>query len=343
MQIQSSLSVLCPVFNEANYIASFVESIINQDYPKENLEVLFIDGRSTDETRQIINKYVNKFNYIKLLDNPYQSVSHALNIGIKASSGEIIIRLDAHCKYPDHYFTILVKMLIGLDAENVGGVLSSISPNQSIIAQSISTGISHPFGVGNSLFRIGSDRLMEVDTVPFGCFRRSLFDRIGYFDVDLVRNQDDEFNARIIRNGGKIFLIPDLIITYYARDQFSKVQKMFFQYGLFKPLVVKKIGKFTSLRQVFPAMLIISLVIGFSLGIFFEGILWVAVAEFIVYLLLSVYFTVIEVIKKKNLCLFPFLPYVFFLIHISYGLGYIYGIFKFLILKSKSLNVEVNH
>jgi glycosyltransferase involved in cell wall biosynthesis len=334
------ISVLCPVYNEYQYIKSFIESILSQDYSKDLVEVLFIDGESNDFTREIIEDFSKRVPFIKLLDNKERAVSQALNIGIKASRGDIVIRMDAHCIYPTNYFSVLVDNLIELNADNVGGVLITKPGNNSAIAKAIAIAVSHPFGVGNSFFRIGLDKVMAVDTVPFGCFRRDIFDKIGFFDADLIRNQDDEFNARIIKNGGKIFLIPEIVITYFARDKISKLWQMFFQYGLFKPLVNKKIGSPTSLRQFIPLLFVLGLILGFLLSIVSKSILLITSAIFFLYFLMSFYLSVSISIKYNDINLFFLMPLMFFVIHLSYGFGYMSGIIKFLVLNRKSTKVK---
>lgn len=236
------LSVICPIYNEEKYIAQCIESLLLQDYPQNDLEILFVDGMSTDKTREIIASYTRKYPFIKMLDNPKKIVPYAMNTGIKASKGEIIIRLDGHVEYPTNYFSALVKNLKELDADNVGALCETLPCGPSSKELAIAEALSSSFGMGNSYFRIGCNEVRQVDTVPFGCFKREVFDKVGLYDNELIRNQDDELNGRIIKNGGKIYLIPSIVTKYYARDKISKVRKMFYQYGLYKPLVNKKLG-----------------------------------------------------------------------------------------------------
>ena len=257
------LSVIMPIYNEEKYIAKCLDSILEQDYPKENMELLLCDGMSTDRTREIITEYQKNYPWIRLLDNPKRIAPSAMNVGIKASKGDVIIRLDAHVTYPDNYFSLLVKKLNELpDAENVGAICTTLPVNDTVVAQSIAAVLSSSFGMGNSHFRVGADKEMEVDTVPFGCFHRSTFDKVGLYDEELVRNQDDELNARIIKNGAKIYLIPELRCQYFARDTAKKVYKMFYQYGVFKPLVNKKLGSPATVRQFFPLCFVLGLLLG---------------------------------------------------------------------------------
>ena len=212
------VSVICPVFNEERFIEPCLMSILEQDYPKEYIEVFIIDGNSTDKTRDIVSRYTREHSFIKLLDNPRRYVPYALNLGLKVASGEVIMRLDGHCTYPTNYISELVKYLYLLNADNVGGVWNTQPAKNTVICQAIAQASSHPFGVGGSMHKIGSSKIIETDTVPFGCYKREVFEKTGLFDTDLVRNQDDEFNGRLLKLGGKIFLIPQVIINYTARD-----------------------------------------------------------------------------------------------------------------------------
>lgn len=319
------LSVICPIYNEEKYIAKCIDSILAQDYPKDDLEVIFVDGISSDRTREIVAEYSAKYPFIRLIDNPDRIVPPAMNIGIKASVGDIIVRLDAHAVFPQNYFSELVKNLHKLDADNVGGVCRTLPINDTSVCRSIAYVLSSSFGMGNSHFRIGADSIKEVDTVPFGCFKRELFDRVGYFDEELTRNQDDEFNGRIIKNGGKIFLLPDLVIDYYARDTVAKVYKMFYQYGLFKPLVNKKLGQPATIRQFFPLLFVLGLILGPLTFLISSVFIWLYLGILLVYLTLSAIFSSKESRSLKEVLI---KIWVYFVVHFAYGWGYINGIIK---------------
>lgn len=336
------VSVIVPVYNEEKYISRCLTSIISQNYPEGELEVICVDGMSTDKTRQIIRNFSDQHHNIRLLENPDRIVSYALNTGIKASSGEVIIRIDAHCIYPVNYVSTLAEKLADLNADNVGGVWNTLPACNSIICQAIAVASSSAFGVGNSLHKTGASEIVQTDTVPFGCFRRDLFDRIGYFDTDLIRNQDDEFNARIIKNGGTIFLIPEVVIDYYARENLAKMSKMYYQYGLFKPLVNKKIGAPATVRQLVPPLFVSGIIGGTILSIVFPVVLPVFIAALVLYMLISVIASLEEAFKHRSALLFFLLPPVFFLIHLSYGWGYLTGLVKFFIMKNKPVTAEVN-
>lgn len=322
------LSVICPIYNEEKYIAKCLDSIIEQDYPKDDMELLLVDGMSTDRTREVIAGYQEKYPWIKVLDNPKRIAPCAMNVGIKASSGETIIRLDAHVLYPSNYFSVLVNKLHELPgAENVGAICNTLPVNETIEAQSIAAVLSSSFGMGNSYFRVGASEVMEVDTVPFGCFHRSIFDKVGLYDEELVRNQDDELNARIIKSGGKIYLIPELECEYFARDTAKKVYKMFYQYGMFKPLVNKKLGSPATVRQFFPLCFVLGLLLGPIVCAFIPMLWYAYFSVILIWLLLATYFSLKESKQLKRILV---QNWIYFVVHFGYGWGYIVGIYRIL-------------
>lgn len=334
---KNMLSVICPIYNEEKYIAKCIDSILNQDYPKNDLEVLFVDGMSTDRTREIVKEYASRYSFIKLIDNPNKIVPPAMNIGIKESKGEIIIRLDAHAEFPSQYFSRLTKALIDLKADNVGGVCITLPTSDDIIPIAIANVLSSKFGMGNSSFRIGCKDVQEVDTVPFGCWHREIFDKIGYFDEELIRNQDDEFNGRIIKNGGHIYLLPDVEIKYFARDKISKVYKMFYQYGLFKPLVNKKLGSPATIRQFFPPVFVSGLILGLILSLVFPILFIPYLSVICLYILLAIYFSIKT---SKRILVIVSQIYIYFVVHMGYGLGYMKGILNLCTKRKFAVNIN---
>ena len=306
------VSVICPVFNEERFIEPCLMSILEQDYPKEYIEVFIIDGNSTDKTRDIVSRYTREHSFIKLLDNPRRYVPYALNMGLEVASGEVIMRLDGHCTYPTNYISELVKYLYLLNADNVGGVWNTQPAKNTVICQAIAQASSHPFGVGGSMHKIGTSKIIETDTVPFGCYKREVFEKTGLFDTDLVRNQDDEFNGRLLKLGGKIFLIPQVIINYTARDS-------------------KKLGAPATIRQFFPIAFLLWLVLG-GIGSFFSPfIMYVYLAVLMLYTFIGVVVGSMSAIRTHQLLLTLVMPYIFLNIHISYGIGYMIGIFNLFI------------
>ncbi len=315
--INNMVSVICPCLNEAKRIDTCLHSILRQDYDRSKLEVLFVDGMSTDSTREIIMRNTEQYPFVHLLDNPRHTAPFAMNIGIQAAQGEYIIRMDAHSVYPDNYISTLIRYLQTLpNAQNVGALCRTLPANRSKMAQAIAITSSHRFGVGNSHFRTGIDTISVVDTVPFGCWRKEWLIQIGGFDEELTRNQDDELNARTIQHGGSIYLIPDVAVDYYARENLSKTWNMFYQYGLFKPLVNKKLHRPATLRQFVPPLFVL--------------FCWTVLP---IYACILICFA----LWYHNIALLLTFPAV----HFSYGIGYWCGICK--LLTHNSLQVTINH
>ncbi len=320
------ITIICPIYNEEKYIAKCIESIMQQDFPKDKLEVLFVDGMSKDRTREIINLYLPKCPYIRVLDNPMKIVPYAMNKGILEAKGEVIIRIDAHTIYEKNYFSTLVKRLYDLGADNVGAVCKTDVLNKNSKTLAIREVLSNRFGVGNSIFRTGIDRVMEVDTVPFGCWRREVFDKYGLYDVRLVRNQDIELNKRILRGGGKIFIVPDTYCTYLARETFSGLAKNNFGNGKWNILTVYFTKQFDSLslRHFIPLIFVLSIVIPTLLSTIFLPLILFSLLSLLAYILLLGSVSLkLSITKRLN---FFYLLISFIVLHVSYGWGSFMGL-----------------
>lgn len=327
------LSVICPIYNEERYIRKCIESILAQDYPKNNLEVIFADGMSTDRTREIITEYTAKYPWIRIIDNPRRIVPPALNAAIAASKGDIIMRLDAHASYEPNYFSAIAAALDKYGADNAGSVCKTDVLNKTPKALAIREVLSHPLGVGNSTFRTGINGVQEVDTVPFGCWRRSVFNRFGKYDERLVRNQDIELNKRIKAGGGKIIIIPDTFCTYYARETFSKLAKNNYSNGKWNILTVYYTHqlKSLSLRHFIPLIFVLSLLLPAIAGFFWHPLWFVGIISFLTYtLIVSIISTKIAAKKHLN---FIYLVATFFVLHLSYGWGSLIGLLKLPLIK----------
>lgn len=322
------VSVIVPCLNEASFIAVCLESILENTYPKDRLEILVVDGISDDGTRSIVSRYVNQHPMVRLLDNPGKTTPRGLNIGIAAATGRIIMRMDAHSTYPRNYIADLVKHLGESGADNVGGVCQTLPSEERPMARAIARGLSHPFGVGTSYFRIGTATPRWVDTVFGGCYRKEIFGRIGVFDEQLPRNQDDEFNHRLLAQGGRILLVPDVMSYYYARSSLRQLWRMYYQYGYFKPLVARKVGRIVTLRQLVPVLcllLLIGLSVASSVAEFPRSILAVLVG---CYVSADFIFSFAVGLPDGFRCA-GWMLLVFPILHLSYGLGYVRGIFDF--------------
>ena len=329
LPLNPTVSVIIPCRNEKGYITKTLLNVLEQDYPKDKLEIWVADGMSDDGTRDELEVLSSQHEQINWIDNPDQIVPPALNACINASKGEVIVRLDAHSLYPTDYISKLVYYLNELDADNTGGVWITEPANESSEAKAIALATSHPLGIGDSEFRLENEEIKEVETVPYGCYRRSVFDQVGLFDNDLTRNQDDEFNARLKQAGGKIYLIPSVKIRYFARPNLKKMRKMFYHYGLFKPLVNLKIGKPTTIRQFVPLFFVLAnlfavftCLVSIKLGLLLFALIWIP------YMIL-VFFISLKLEKhNKGKSVLLNLLITFPSIHLSYGCGYLLGFSK---------------
>jgi glycosyltransferase involved in cell wall biosynthesis len=322
------LSIICPILNEEKYIAQFLDSLLKQDYPKDELEILLVDGMSTDRTREIVAGYTAKYPFIRVIDNPDKIVPYAMNRGIEAAKGDVIMRLDAHASYQPDYFSVLVKGLRRLNADNVGTVCKTDVLNKTPKTLAIREVLGNKFGVGNSTFRTGIDREQEVETVPFGCWRKEVFERYGKYDVRLVRNQDIELNKRIIRGGGKIYILPDTYCTYLARETWHALAKNNYGNGKWNILTVYYTKTFSSLylRHFIPLLFLLSLIVPLSLALVWWPFAMISVASLLVYTgLLSTVSAKLAMQKNLN---FFYLLATFFVLHLSYGWGSLVGILK---------------
>lgn len=320
------VSVIVPVYNEEKYIGKCIESILNQDYPKNDLEIILVDGMSKDRTREIVSIYTAKYPFVRLIDNPERIAPCAMNVGLKFSKGDVIIRLDAHATYENNYFSALVNALDQYNADNVGAVCRTDVLNKNAKTLAIREVLSNKFGVGNSTFRTGIKGAQEVETVPFGCWRRDVFEKYGMYDTRLVRNQDIELNKRIIRGGGKIVIIPDTFCTYLARETYRALAKNNYNNGLWNILTVyyTKEMRSLSLRHFVPLMFILSLIIPTLVGLFWTPAFCVSVLALCAYLLaLGTVSARLAVSKGLH---FFYLFASFIVLHLSYGWGSLVGI-----------------
>lgn len=328
------VSVLVPCRNEAKFIGKCLNSIITNDYAKEKLEILVIDGMSDDGSRNILEEYMGLYPFIKLLENRRQTKPHALNLGIRKSRGEIVMIVDAHAVYEKDYIQKSIIFLNEYGADNVGGILRTLPGDDSFFAQSIAIALSHPFGVGNALFRIGLKEPQYVDTVPFGCYRREVFDKIGLFNERLVRNQDIEFNLRLRKAGGKNLLVPEIVSHYNARPDLSSLFKQNFANGYWVIYSMKFAHMPFSIRHLIPLAFVLSLLGSMLLSVFNKSFVPLTALILIAYIATSIAVSLKLSFQKGINHLLP-LVLSFATLHFSYGLGSIWGIMRALTNREK--------
>ena len=325
------VSVIIPCRNERKFIGKCLSSIIAQNYLKGNLEILVVDGMSEDGTREILKKYQREHSFIKVLDNPKKITPSALNIGIKNSEGEIIIRMDSHAVYRKDYISKCLKYLEKYKADNVGGAIKTLPVRNTLAAKAIAISLSHFFGAGGSYFRTGSRKARWVDTVFGGCYKKEVFKKIGLFNENLIRGQDIEFNLRLKRAGGKILLAPDIIAYYYPKSNLKDFFSYNFKCGKWAIYLSKFTNKPLHLRHYIPFIFIFSLIGTGLLGIFLLNFFWLFLLILGLYFLLSVYFSCKITVEKKDVRFLFLMPLTFAIRHIGYGLGSVWGLIKLLI------------
>ena len=307
------LSVICPVLNGEKYITSNILKFFT-DSKFEDKELLIIDGGSNDRTIEIVKDWCQKYSNIKLIHNPHKYVPYALNIGIKESNGQFISRLDVHTVYPKNYFEKCIELSKTINADNIGGTI--ISCGVSICGKAIAHSMSSLFGVGNSTPRIKSYD-GYVDSIAFGFWDKQVFDKYGFFDETLIKNQDEDHNYLIIENGGKVYQSSKIKTYYFVREKIIDFIKQMFYYGFYKPLVLVKNISRIKIRHIIPSLFSVYIfTLFFSLNPFWLIPLYS-------YILLNILFSIInkENILTKIICII-----IFPIMHMSYGIGFILGL-----------------
>jgi glycosyltransferase involved in cell wall biosynthesis len=314
-----------PCRNEAKYIEKSLGSLLKTDYPKDKLEIIVVEGQSTDGTKDVLESIASKNPIVKVLTNPQKATPIALNIGIKVAKGDIIIRTDAHTEYPSDYINKCVDYLNKVDAWCVGGPVYTVPIKNTLIPQIIASLLSCPFGVGGSSFRT-KKKEMYVDTVPYGAFRKDIFERIGLYDERLIKNEDNELCSRISKYGGKIFMTPEIKNIYYARSNIKELLINAYSNGKWNAFTQKLCPYAFKWRHFLPGVFFLGVILCSGLAILSlatKPIISLLVASpLVLYFLLAGIFS-FKICKqdKINFLCIPLIMSVFFLYHFSYGYG----------------------
>ncbi len=319
------VTVIMPIRNEAKFIKTNLDAVLGQDYPSDRYEVIVVDGMSTDGTREIVNQIQVGANNLRMIDNPQKIVPTGLNLAIRQARGEIVVRVDGHTLLAFDYLRQCVTALKSIGADNVGGKMTAVGNN--VFTRSIAIATSSPFGVGGARFHY-SNKDEWVDTVYLGAWPIEVFEKIGLFDEELVRNQDDEFNYRLRKNGGRIYLCQKINSQYSVRSTPTALGRQYYQYGYWKVRVLQKHPRQMSLRQFVPPVFVLSLLVSLLLTLFFrQGWLLFALIGCL-YLLANIVASIYEASRSRWKYL-PFLPINYAILHISYGLGFLIGMIRF--------------
>lgn len=319
------VSVVIPVRNEEKNIEDCVWRIFSQSYPGDRMEVLIVDGMSTDATRQKISNLDKPPFRLRILDNPKIERAAGLNVGIRQAKGDVILRLDARTRIMNDYVSKCVETLKQTNADNVGGLQLPVgeTPTQ----QAIAMAMTHTFGVGNAQFRIAK-KSGYVDTVYLGCFPKAIFERVGLFDEDYsIISEDSDMNLRITRAGGKIFLNPEIKSYYVPRDTLGAFWNLYFRYGEYRAGNFYK-HKRLSLRQIVPpAMLAVLFILG-VLSFISAYALYLFTAVLLLYISCNILSTLSLTLKARKLQLSPIVFSAFFCMHFGWAFGFYKRLFS---------------
>ncbi len=318
------ISVVIPVRNEAGFIRDLLDAVFSQDYPQDRIEVIVADGLSTDGTREILADLQARHPQLVVVDNPGRIVPTGLNLAVARSRGEIVVRIDGHAVIsPDFLRQNIALLSEHPEAWSVGGPIRHAATTT--FGKAVAVAMSHPLGVGNARHRY-PDYEGYTEGAQFPALRRWVFDHIGMFDERLVRNQDDEFNYRIRRAGGKVYVSPRVRYAYFVRARIGQLFKQYFQYGFWRIPVIEKHGRPTTLRQMAPTLFYAACVLLALAAVWWrEPLLAVALPSvYITALLLAGAATVLE----NNLRVSSCVPVAIATMHAGYGLGMGYGIWS---------------
>lgn len=315
------VSVVIPMRNEEGYIRCCLDSIVEGDYPRHRMEVLVVDGMSEDRSREIVLEYAGNHPPVRLLDNHQRIVSTALNIGIRAATGEIVVRADAHTLYAPDYVNRCVELLQTTEADNVGGVQRAVGTDW--VSNAVAIGTTTPFGTGGAKFR-HAQQSSWVPTVYLGAWRRSTLERLGGFSEEWAANEDYELNYRLRQAGGRILLSPDIKCWYYVRPSLVALARQYLRYGFWKAKTFLVHSRSLQWRQLAPPALVAGLLL--SLALLPVSVL-LASALPALYLTASL-IAATSTARRRGWRYLPLLPLVFAAIHLSWGTGFLVGLFR---------------
>lgn len=329
-----TVSIIIPCYNEQATIRLLLEAIYTQTYPHAAMEVILVDGMSTDRTRDEIAAFQREHSElpVQIVDNPERFIPSGLNRGICAANGQILIRLDGHAVPTLEYVERCVGDLEAGLGDNVGGVWEIHPARAGAIPRGIAAGASHPLGVGDARYRY-TDQAQSVDTVPFFAFRRDLIDRIGKFDESLLTNEDYEFNVRVRQSGGTVWLDPAIRSTYYARPTLTALARQYWRYGFWKGRMLLRYPQTIRWRQALPPVFIASLIGLAMLAIVLPEARWFLAGEIGVYSLVLLVAGAWAAIKQSYAALLFSLPLAIATMHLSWGTALWWSLIKFILTK----------
>lgn len=322
-----TVSVIVPCRNEKQHIREFLDSLLAQELdPGCDVEILVADGMSDDGTREILREIAGLHHNVRVADNPGRIVSTGLNAAIEASSGDLIIRMDAHTVYASDYIRECIRASTQTGAENVGGPW--VARGKGLLGRAIASAFRVRFCTGGGKAHYANYE-GEVDTVYLGCWPRSVFAKVGGFDPDLVRNQDDEFNFRLKLAGGKVWQSPRIKSVYTPRASLKALFRQYMQYGFWKVAVMRKHKALASWRHIVPVMFVVANILLLSIAAFPSFLRPYALAAWGT--MIALYFASAlaaawSAARRDGIDLLPLLPVIFLTYHLAYGWGFLMGL-----------------
>jgi GT2 family glycosyltransferase len=316
-----------PIRNEVDFIERSLGAILTQDYPHSRMEVLIADGMSTDSTRVVIQDLAARHADVslKIIENPGRIVPTGFNLALKQRRGEIVVRVDGHTIIAPDYVRECVSALQRTGADNAGGRMNARSHTR--FGKAVALATSTPFGVGGARFHY-SEEEEWVDTVYLGAWRSKVFNEIGGFDEEFLRNQDDEFNYRLRAHKGKILLSPRIKSEYYPRSSPKALWRQYYQYGFYKVRVMQKHTLQMQPRHFAPILLVAGLVATSLLAILIPSTWFLFAGVAGLYIVANLFASAITASRSQPSCIL-ILPLVFAILHFSYGSGFAVGLVRF--------------
>jgi succinoglycan biosynthesis protein ExoA len=322
-----TVSVIVPCYNEEHTIGLLLDAILQQTFPIDKIEVIIADGISTDGTREIVKRFslANPDLNVRVVDNIKRIIPSAINVALDCARGQVIIRLDAHSiPHPD-YIERCLEVLEARGAANVGGIWEIRPAANNWVARAIAQAASNPLGAGDARYRFGG-AAGEVDTVPFGAFRRNWIERVGKFDETLLTNEDYEYNFRIRQSGGTIWYDPSIRSIYFARGDYISLAKQYIRYGYWKAVMLSRNLESLRWRQAIPVLFILGILLLGCLSIWFEWSRLLFWGYLGVYLAITFIAGIVEAIRKKDIGLVIGFPLALWTMHISWGFAFLLAI-----------------
>ena len=316
------VTIAMPCLNEEKYIEACLRSVISQDYPRERMEVLVADGMSMDATREIITRLAEEDARIHLVDNPDRIQSAGMNRVIRASRGDVIVRMDVHCEYAPDYVRRCVETLERTGADTVGGAQRARA--RTAFQRALCAALASPLGVGGARYR-SAEAEGFVDTVFLGAFRRRVFETVGLWDPGAITNEDAELNQRILDSGGQIYLSRDIVVHYFPRDSFRTLARQYYKYGIGRARTLLKLGSFPTLRPVAP----FAMVVGATALLAIPPLWPIAPLAFAGYAL-ATGAEAVRVGARAGAAAIPTVWAIFPVLHASHGIGFAAGLLRYL-------------